>query len=50
MVQVLLDKGADINAQGKFGNALQIASERGHDQVVQMLLAASKSSLTIAQH
>ncbi|SLM37284.1 ankyrin repeat domain containing protein [Lasallia pustulata] len=36
---MLLDKGADVNAQGKeYGNALQAASERGHDQVVRMLL------------
>jgi ankyrin repeat protein len=39
IVQMLLKKGADVNAQGGwFGNALQAASERGHDQVVQMLL------------
>ena len=36
---MLLDKGADVNAQGgRYGSALQVASERGHDQVVQMLL------------
>ncbi|SLM34046.1 Ankyrin repeat-containing domain, partial [Lasallia pustulata] len=34
-----LDEGADINAQcGVYGNALEAASERGHDQVVRMLL------------
>ncbi|SLM41431.1 P-loop containing nucleoside triphosphate hydrolase, partial [Lasallia pustulata] len=34
-----IDEGADINAQGgRYGNALQAASERGHDQVVRMLL------------
>ncbi len=44
MVQILLNKGADVNAQGKYGNALQAASLHGRDQVVQMLLAASKSS------
>ncbi|SLM38718.1 ankyrin repeat domain containing protein [Lasallia pustulata] len=34
-----LYKGADVNAQGgEYGNALQAASERGHDQVVRMLL------------
>ncbi len=39
MVKMLLDKGADVNAQGgHFGNALQAASYEGHDQVVQMLL------------
>ena len=38
-MQMLLDKGADINAQGGvFGNALQAALSGGHDHVVQMLL------------
>ncbi|KAL8699990.1 MAG: hypothetical protein Q9201_005685 [Fulgogasparrea decipioides] len=38
-VQMLLDKGADVNAQGGyFGNALQAAAERGHNEVVQLLL------------
>ena len=36
---MLLDKGVDVNAQGgRFGNALQAASERGHEKVVTMLL------------
>jgi hypothetical protein len=35
----LLDKDADVNAQGGFfGNALQAASREGHEQVVKMLL------------
>ncbi|KAF7502091.1 hypothetical protein GJ744_007220 [Endocarpon pusillum] len=39
MVQMLLDKGADVNAQGEVhGNALQAASYQGHEKVVQMLL------------
>ncbi|ERF68928.1 hypothetical protein EPUS_09418 [Endocarpon pusillum Z07020] len=39
MVQMLLEKGAEVNAQGgKYGNALQAASNRGHEKVVQMLL------------
>ena len=39
IVQLLLDRGADVNAQGRlYGNALQAASERGHDKIVQMLL------------
>ncbi|KAK5943798.1 hypothetical protein PMZ80_003079 [Knufia obscura] len=39
VVQILLDQGADVNAQGgKYGNALQAASQRGHEKVVQMLL------------
>ena len=39
MVQMLLDKGADVNAQGGYyNNALQAALFKGHDQVIQMLL------------
>ncbi|KAL2046066.1 hypothetical protein N7G274_001513 [Stereocaulon virgatum] len=39
IVQMLLEKGADVNAQGGlYGNALQAASYKGHDQLVQMLL------------
>ena len=39
MVQLLLNKGANVNAQGgKFGNALQAASYEGHKEVVQLLL------------
>jgi ankyrin repeat protein len=39
MVQLLLDKGADVNAQGGiYGNALQAASARCHKQVVKLLL------------
>ena len=38
-VQELLEKGADVNAQGgEYGNALQAASCQGHDQVVERLL------------
>ena len=39
VVKLLLDKGADINAQGgEYGNALQAASHRGHERVVKLLL------------
>jgi ankyrin repeat protein len=39
VVQMLLDRGADINTQGgHYGNALRAASMRGHEKVVQMLL------------
>ncbi|KAF1966679.1 ankyrin, partial [Bimuria novae-zelandiae CBS 107.79] len=39
VVKLLLDTGADVNAQGgEYGNALQAASERGHKQVVKLLL------------
>ncbi|KAF7506336.1 hypothetical protein GJ744_011909 [Endocarpon pusillum] len=38
-VKLLLDKGADVKAQGGlYNNALQAASIGGHDQVVQILL------------
>jgi hypothetical protein len=36
---MLLDKGADVNAQGgDYGNALQAASAGGHEAVVKLLL------------
>ena len=36
---VLLEKGADVNAQGgHYGTALQAASKQGHGQIVQRLL------------
>ena len=39
VARMLLDKGADVNAQGRYyGNALQAASAQGHEQVVKMLL------------
>jgi hypothetical protein len=39
VVKMLLNKGAEINAQGgRYGNALQAASSRGHEAVVKMLL------------
>ena len=39
VVQILLEKGAEVNAQGGlYSNALQAASSRGHNKVVQMLL------------
>ncbi|PZD29497.1 vegetative incompatibility protein HET-E-1 [Pyrenophora tritici-repentis] len=39
VVKTLLDKGADVNAQGgRFGNALQAASYGGYEQVVKALL------------
>ncbi len=39
VVQILLDKGADVNARaGHYGNPLQAASYQGHDNVVQILL------------
>jgi ankyrin repeat protein len=39
MVKLLLDKGADINAQGgNYRDALQAASSGGHEQIAQLLL------------
>ena len=38
IVQMLLDRGADVNTQGRrYGNALQAASYGGHGEIVQML-------------
>jgi ankyrin repeat protein len=40
VVKTLLEKGADVNAQGAYYvNALQAASYRGHEAVVKMLVA-----------
>ncbi|KAI1527404.1 Arp Ankyrin repeat [Pyrenophora tritici-repentis] len=39
LTRMLLDNGADVNAQGgDYRNALQAASERGHTEVVKLLL------------
>ena len=39
IVHILVDRGADVNAQGGIlGNALQIASARGNSRIVQTLL------------
>jgi hypothetical protein len=41
ITKLLLDNKADVNAQGgEYGNALQAASEGGHEQVVKVLLDA----------
>ncbi|RAQ98684.1 vegetative incompatibility protein HET-E-1 [Stemphylium lycopersici] len=41
VTRLLLDKGANVNAQGgRHGNALQAASLEGHEQIVKMLLDA----------
>jgi ankyrin repeat protein len=38
-VTLLLEKGADVNAQGGYyGNALQAAANGGHESVVTLLL------------
>jgi ankyrin repeat protein len=39
VVKLLLDKDAEVNAQGgPYGNALQAASSGGHEAVVKLLL------------
>ena len=39
LVSALLDDGVDVNEQGGgFGNALQVASYHGHDNIVELLL------------
>ncbi|KAK7178124.1 hypothetical protein PSPO01_15822, partial [Paraphaeosphaeria sporulosa] len=39
IVKLLLDAGADVNAQGgEYGNALQAASDGGHEAVVKVLV------------
>jgi hypothetical protein len=41
-----LEKGADVNAQGgHYGNALQAASDGGHDSVVTLLLEKGLMSM-----
>jgi ankyrin repeat protein len=38
-VQKLIQKGADVNAQGgEYGNALQAASYQGHQEIVKLLI------------
>ena len=39
VVELLVEKGADVNAQGgDYGNALQAASYRGHEAIVRLLV------------
>jgi hypothetical protein len=38
VVRMLRDRGAEVNAQSGYGNALQAVSAEGHKKVVQMLL------------
>ncbi|KAJ7605976.1 ankyrin repeat-containing domain protein [Mycena polygramma] len=38
IVQLLLERGADVNMEEVSGNALQAASTRGHAEIVQLLL------------
>ena len=39
IVQLLIEKGVDVNAQGgKYGNALQAALKRGHGVIAKLLI------------
>ncbi|KAK7177829.1 hypothetical protein PSPO01_16121, partial [Paraphaeosphaeria sporulosa] len=50
-VQLLLDKGAEINAQGGvYGNALQAASERGHEAIVKLLVEKGAEAASSRGH
>jgi hypothetical protein len=50
VVKLLLDKGAEINAQGgHYGNALQAASAGGHEAVVKLLLDKGADARVEAQ-
>ncbi|KAI9657407.1 MAG: hypothetical protein M1821_003089 [Bathelium mastoideum] len=45
LVAVLLENGADPNAKGKYyGNALQAACAKGHEQVVSLLINAEREN------
>jgi len=51
VVQLLVEKGADVNAQGTYyGTALQAASSKGHGQVVQRLLEAGANINTQGEY
>ncbi|KAI1667999.1 Ankyrin repeat domain protein [Pyrenophora tritici-repentis] len=51
MVQLLLDAGAEVNAQGgHYGNALYAASFGGHEQIVKTLLDAGADVNTQGGH
>ncbi|KAJ7266754.1 ankyrin repeat domain-containing protein [Mycena rebaudengoi] len=51
MVQLLLDRGTDVNAQGRYyGNALQAASLEGHEAVVQLLLDQGANATSRTGH
>lgn len=39
IVELLLSKDADVNAQGEYGNALQAALQEGHAEIVRLLLS-----------
>ena len=50
IVQMLLDKGADVNTQGGlYGNTLQAASKGGHEKVVQMLRDTAANDTEVGQ-
>ncbi|KAJ9661139.1 hypothetical protein H2198_002083 [Neophaeococcomyces mojaviensis] len=50
VVQMLLDKGADVETIGGYGNALHTASANGHERIVQILLDKGADVNTIGEH
>lgn len=49
MIQLLIEKGVDINAKGRYyGNALQATSESGPENMIQLLI--KKGVDIIAMH
>ncbi len=47
-MRLLLDKGANINAQGgHYGNALQAASDEGYEAVVRQLKKVSEKKRSL---
>ncbi|KAF2473449.1 uncharacterized protein BDR25DRAFT_352872, partial [Lindgomyces ingoldianus] len=51
IVKLLLDKDADVNAQGgEYSNALHAASEEGHEQIVKQLLKKGAKSYVYRQY
>ena len=51
MVKILLDKGAEVHAQGgEYSNTLQAASAGGHEQIFKMLLDKSDNVNAAGTH
>jgi hypothetical protein len=51
MARILIEKGADVNAQGGYyGNALQAASHGGHEQVARLLIENSVHTTRPSAH
>ncbi|KAF8488626.1 hypothetical protein JB92DRAFT_2820326 [Gautieria morchelliformis] len=51
IVQLLLEKGADVNTQGGvYGGALQAAVANGHDEIASLLLETASVVPNVHQH